>query len=314
MRIRIYDKERDRDVWDRLAAESRQGTLLHRRAYMDYHSDRFRDCSLIAERDGKPLALLPADISADGTLHSHRGLTYGGWLTPTAHFDGTDMLRLFEAWREWCLERGIGQIVYKPVPHIYHKLPAEEDLYALFRVGAELRSVNLSSAIYLRANPGMNTQQKRHLKKATALNPGIWETQDACEFMEVVANCLKERHGVHPVHTAREMQALKDAFPEGIRMFLCGAEGEPEAAACVYDTNGVAHTQYLATTEAGRRNGTLTFLLSRLIDDTFGGCRWFDLGTSNEDGGRILNEGLLHQKYGLGARGIAYATYTWRLQ
>ncbi|MDE7411963.1 MAG: GNAT family N-acetyltransferase, partial [Paramuribaculum sp.] len=72
----------DRELWNSLVTDSRQGTMLHKREYMDYHSDRFTDCSLIALRRDKPVAILPANITDDGTLHSHQGLTYGGWLTP----------------------------------------------------------------------------------------------------------------------------------------------------------------------------------------------------------------------------------------
>lgn len=308
MTIRRFTPDDD-PLWDNFVSASRQGTLLHKRAYMDYHSDRFRDCSLIAERNGSPIALLPANLSADGILYSHQGLTYGGWLTPAAHFDGSDMLRIFDSWLEWCRSRDIHSIVYKPVPHIYHRVPAEEDIYALFRFGAGIKTVNLSSAIDLNSNPGMNKLQKRHLKKASSLNPWIRETSDAEEFMKLVETCLKERHDAAPVHSARELNLLKESFPGQIRLFLSGTSVEPEAAVCIYDSNGVAHTQYLATTPSGRENGILTYLLHNLISEVFCSGRYFDLGTSNEDAGRVLNEGLLHQKYGLGARGIAYPIF-----
>ena len=310
--IRRYEPE-DAMLWDRLVAESRQGTMLHMRGYMDYHADRFRDCSLVALRKGKPTCLLPANIRADGTLCSHGGLTYGGWLTPLSHFDGSDMLTLFEIWKEWCRENGIRQIIYKAVPHIYHKIPAEEDLYALFRFGATLETVNLSTVIDMRNNPGFNTLQKRHFKKASMHNPWINETSNASEFMPILQECLQIRHDASPVHTEAELQMLKDRFPLGIRLFLAGTGIEPEAAVCIYHTNSVAHCQYIATSESGRENGTLTYLMHHLIHKVFSGNRYVDFGTSNEDGGRILNSGLLHQKTGLGGRGIAYQIFRLNL-
>ena len=48
--------------WDEFARMSRNGTMLHQRGYMDYHSDRFKDCSLVALHEGKLCALLPACI------------------------------------------------------------------------------------------------------------------------------------------------------------------------------------------------------------------------------------------------------------
>ncbi|MCM1519930.1 MAG: GNAT family N-acetyltransferase [Lachnoclostridium sp.] len=298
----------DARLWDKIVSESRQGTMLHFRGYMDYHADRFQDCSLIACRRGKPIAILPANRT-DGNLYSHQGLTYGGWLTPKSHFDGADMLSLFETWLRWCRDNGINRIFYKPIPHIYHRIPAEEDIYALFRFGASPWVTNLSSVIDMRNMQAINTQQKRYLKKSTSLHPWIRETQDVAEFMPVLERCLAERHGVVPVHTCGELQQLKDRFPEQIRIFLCGTTAETEAVVCMYDTAGVAHCQYIATTEMGRRNGTLTFLFHHLITETFAGSRYFDFGISNEDAGRILNSGLLHQKTGLGGRGITYSSF-----
>lgn len=312
--IRRYGPE-DAKLWDRLAADSRQGTLLHLRGYMDYHSDRFQDCSLIALRKGKPTAILPANIDSEGTLRSHQGLTYGGWLTPLSHFDGTDMLKLFEIWIEWCRANNINEIIYKATPHIYHRIPAEEDIYALFRFGASIETVNLSTVIDMREIPSFNTQQKRHLKKASAANPWIRESDSVAEFMPILKECLKERHDATPVHTEAELHLLKDRFPRGIRLFLAGTGTctLPEAAVCIYDTNSVAHCQYIATSDAGRQNGVLTYLFHHLIHSVFADHRYFDFGTSNEDSGRILNSGLLHQKTGLGGRGVAYQIFRIKL-
>lgn len=309
--IRRYGGK-DAALWDRLVAESRQGTLLHLRGYMDYHADRFRDSSLIACRKGTPVAVLPAN-RLDGGLCSHQGLTYGGWLTPMSHFDGNDMLSLFEAWIGWCGDNGVGEIFYKTVPHIYHRLPAEEDLYALFRFGATPWITNLSAVVDFRKVPPMNTQQRRNLKKSFSVSPWVRETKDVDEFMPVIIECLAERHGATPVHTREELQALKDRFPNNIRLFLCGSGLSPEAAVCIYDTVGVAHCQYIATTGEGRENGTLTFLFHHLITETFASRRYFDFGTSNEDAGRVLNAGLLHQKTGLGGRGVAYQSFRLKI-
>lgn len=161
----------------------------------------------------------------------------------------------------------------------------------------------------MRDNPGFNTLQKRHLKKSSMLNPWLRESTNTAEFMPILQECLRNRHDAAPVHTEAELQTLKNRFPHGIRLFLAGTGTEPEAAVCVYDTNSVAHCQYIATSESGRENGTLTYLMHHLIHEVFSENRYFDFGTSNEDSGHILNSGLLHQKTGLGGRGIAYQIY-----
>ena len=130
--------------WNELARLCRNSTFQHQRGYMDYHSDRFTDCSLIALHNGKPRALLPANVDGD-TLWSHRGLTFGGWLVPLKHFDITVMIEVMDATVAWMKDNGLKRLVYKAVPHIYHRYPCEEDLYALFRHHASLLETNVST-------------------------------------------------------------------------------------------------------------------------------------------------------------------------
>ena len=77
--------------WDEFVASCVNATFMHQRPYMDYHSNRFSDCSLMAYDEGKLLAVLPANRKLS-TLYSHQGLTYGGWLYRQKHFDGTVMM------------------------------------------------------------------------------------------------------------------------------------------------------------------------------------------------------------------------------
>ncbi|MDE6206191.1 MAG: hypothetical protein K2M55_00085, partial [Muribaculaceae bacterium] len=53
------------EAWDEAVRASRNGIFQHLRGYMDYHSDRFADRSLVAldERD-RIVALLPAHAGA----------------------------------------------------------------------------------------------------------------------------------------------------------------------------------------------------------------------------------------------------------
>ena len=53
--------------WDDFIGRSRNGTFLLRRGYMDYHSDRFVDCSWVVRRRGGIRAVLPANILLKAT-------------------------------------------------------------------------------------------------------------------------------------------------------------------------------------------------------------------------------------------------------
>ena len=162
MRINRYSPELVAP-WNEFVGQSKNGTFLFHRSYMDYHPDRYLDCSLVVLNDDEQIvALLPASRRSD-VLVSHEGLTYGGFVS-TAGMSTRRMLNIVQACLENVREAGISHIVYKCVPHVYHSLPAEEDTYALFRLGAMSTRRELSSAIDTRLTPPLQHRRMRALR------------------------------------------------------------------------------------------------------------------------------------------------------
>ena len=295
--------------WDEFARQSRNGTLLHQRGYMDYHRDRFNDCSLVAMREGKVCALLPACVDGD-TLWSHRGLTYGGWLVPHKHFDATVMLEVMDAACQWMGNHGLHRLVYKPVPHIYHRYPCEEDLYALFRHHAALVETNISTTIDLTCPLPLDRGNKSGANAARKAGIQVGPSEDWHGYWQLLSSLLDERYGTRPVHTLDEMLLLQGRFPEGIKLYTATQQGELLAGVVMYLSTPVAHCQYIGASPQGKDSKALTLLFEYLIAESQRlGFRYFDFGISNEDHGRYLNEGLVRQKSRLGGRGIAYNTF-----
>ena len=295
--------------WDEFARNSRNGTLLHQRGYMDYHSDRFKDCSLVAKREGKLCALLPACVEGD-TLWSHRGLTYGGWLMPLKHFDATVMVEVMDMACPGMADNGIHRLVYKAVPHIYHRYPCEEDLYALFRHHAQLIETNISTTIDLTCPLPLDRGNKSGANAARKAGIQVGPSEDWEGFWRLLSSLLDERYGTRPVHTLDEMQLLQGRFPEGIRLYTATLDGELLAGVVMYLSQPVAHCQYIGASPQGKESKALTLLFEHLIGESQRlGYRYFDFGISNEDHGRYLNEGLVRQKSRLGGRGIVYNTF-----
>src|SRR5688572_14617309 len=119
--------------WNDFVNVARNGTFLHNRKFMEYHSDRFPDASYVVRKKGKIEALIPGTIR-DEVFCSHLGLTYGG-VVIDRDISMVDVLRIFELLNFDLTHRGVKRVRFKPVPSIYHQFPAEEDLYALFRNG-----------------------------------------------------------------------------------------------------------------------------------------------------------------------------------
>lgn len=310
--IEPYDS-RHAQEWDRLVDASRAPSFLLRRGYMDYHADRFADCSLIARRGegGAPVALLPACAGpGDGTVWSHRGLTYGGWVTAARHVGPDTMMELFEGAADIFRSMGFTTLIYKPIPHIYARYPAEDDLYALFRLGASTHYVMASSAYPLEEPLLSRASTMQAADRARSMGYTVGADDDYATAWRLLTSTLAARHDAAPVHSPAEMTLLAARFPVEIRLFTArDAAGEMQAMTVAYVTPRVVHTQYMATSEAGRRDGALSLLASSLPALTGRTGGWIDFGTSNEDGGLTLNTGLARQKAGLGGRTIAYTAY-----
>lgn len=296
--------------WDEAVSASRNGTFMHLRDYMDYHSDRFNDMSLVARNNGNVLAVLPACREGD-TLYSHRGLTYGGWLMPLRHFDVTTMLQVWNMMIDLLREHGIKRIVYKPVPHIYHRYPAEEDLYAVFRNGGVLVASNISATINLDEPLPFDRGNKSNVNTAVRNGVVVSESDNWQGYWQVLDGLLMEKYGKHAVHSLEEIKLLHSRFPENIKLYTASQGDEVLAGVVMYYCGSeVAHSQYIASSEHGRELKALPLLFDFLIKQAGDeGYRYFDFGISTEQDGMYLNEGLVSQKCRMGGRGIVYNTY-----
>lgn len=299
------------DEWNLLVDRSRNGTFLHCREYMDYHSDRFDDCSIIA-RNGKGniVAELPAN-RMENTLFSHSGLTYGGWLL-SKDANAAIMVDIWEKTIEYLRGENISKLVYKPVPYIFHRYPADDDIYGLVRMGAQISSSFVSSAILLSDPIPFASTPHWAVNKARRAGFEVHRSSDFQAFFAILTSVLERRHNAVPVHSLEEMEMLVSRFPENIRLYGVFEGTTMIAGTILYITDSVVHTQYIASSPRGFETRALPLLFASLIEEySADGKRcYFDFGTSNEQGGAVLNTGLLEQKCSFGARAIAYNTFT----
>lgn len=306
MDILRYSPDHARD-WDAFVDNSRNGTFLFRRGYMDYHSDRFTDHSLMAISSGKLVAVLPAN-ERDGTLWSHQGLTYGGWVFGDK-MRAAMMLEVFDAMRGYLTALGsIDRLVYKAVPKIYHRLSSDEDLYALFRSGAQLIRRDIATVIAPGVRLPLRSGTKGNIKKAVKHGVSPRPSDDLAGYHALLCDVLG-RHGATPVHSLDELSLLMERFPDHIRLYGAYLGGHLLAGALIFETAQVAHTQYLASSDTGRSVGALDLLLDWLICEVYPGKPWFSFGTSTEEGGTVLNEGLIAQKEGFGGTSFVHDFY-----
>lgn len=323
-----YTQDRQPE-WDAFVKVSRNGTFLFLRAYMDYHSDRFTDHSLMYYNEKRKLiAILPASShnpspithhplpTTPTTLHSHQGLTYGGFiLAPRVH--SAEVGEMFDLTLSYLRENGFTEWYYKQMPGIYHQLPSEDDEYWLWRHGAQLTVCNLATTVPLNDVRLTLTDKCRMRRQRQAMQHGFHIDHEGSldTIWAIIQESLAAHHNATPVHTLEEMKLLHDRLPDNIRtLTVKDDEGNDLAGAVLYCSSQVVHVQYAHATLRGYDLHVMDYLYFALIDgfQKEGRYKYFDFGTSNEDAGRFLNANLVAQKEGFGGRGIAYKT--WRLE
>jgi hypothetical protein len=300
----------DANAWDALVGRSRNGNLLHRRGYMDYHADRFVDRSLMIERNGEAMGVFPASVR-DNTVTSHGGLTYAG-LISTHALRAESTLAVFDRMASHYRALGVERVVYKAVPHVFHACPAEEDLYALHRLGARLVRRDLSSAIALQETFHFTPGRRHAVDKARKAGIQLQAAADPEAFHALLSDVLR-KHDTVPTHSLPELRLLQSRFPQHIVLHEARIEGALLAGVVVYDFGRVVHTQYMAVSEEGRRLDALSLLLAELIENTYAARVYFTFGISTEQAGQVLNGGLVAQKEYFGARAVVHDFYEWLL-
>lgn len=319
-----------REAWNRFVQESKQGTFLIDRNFMDYHADRFFDCSLLVYgddvdesdvTDDSLIALFPANWrEEEKTVYSHQGLTYGGLITKSS-ITQTEVMQIMQKilmYYEGYL--GAKAMVYKPIPYIYSRVPAQEDLYALFRARGQLENRSVATVVSTAHPLNMRTLRIRQAKKA--LEHGFYierikdaDSQSLAEYWSILESVLMEYHQAKPVHTLEEIALLMHRFPKQIKLFVVrNTDRQIVSGIVVFETDLVAHVQYIASAAEGRKYGALDLLLRHLCNEKYKDKDYVDFGTSTENGGHFLNEGLIFQKEGFGGRAVCYDAYRVELK
>lgn len=307
LQLKIYKilkySSQNASQWNAFVSNSKNGTFLHNRNFMDYHSDRFNDFSLIVLDNQKWVAILPANISKN-EVHSHQGLTYGG-LIYDEKLKLESVILVLKAILNFLNNEKINKLHIKTIPAIYHKKPAEEINYALFLANAKLVRRDSLSVLDLQQTNELSKLRKRNINKIKAENDlsVVWNNTFKPFWETILTPNLEKKFNTKPVHSLDEIEKLFKNFPENIHQFDLYKNNELICGATIFETETVVHAQYIAGNEG------LDYLFNHLINDHFENKKFFDFGISNEQQGRKLNMGLSNFKQSFGASTIVHDCY-----
>lgn len=297
--VRKYQPS-DYALWNDFISQAKNATFLFHRDFMEYHKDRFEDYSLLVFEDEKLMAVLPANKVND-TIHSHQGLTYGGMLSSEKMKLKTS-LPLFKSILFFLNQSGIEKLFLKELPAFYASKASDEMRYFMFLTEARLYRRDLLSVLDLSQELKLSKDRRDGIKRGVKNNLIVQETDDFTSFWnEILIPNLAQKHGTKPVHTLAEIKLLQSKFPQNIRQFNVYHEGEIVAGTTIFETETVAHSQYISSNYAKNELGSLDFLHYKLITEVFHSKKYFDFGISNENQGRNVNAGLSYWKESFGS-------------
>lgn len=332
MKIIPYSVNR-RDAWNKFVTESKNGSFMLQRSYLDYSPTQLFDCSLMVyeglqqetnEDDAlhshdNLLAIFPGNWNEqEACVCSHQAVPFGGLIVkPDAtQQEVEEMMRCIVQYYANLMQAK--RLIYKSTPHIFHSTPCEDDLFTLTQMGATLTERRISTVLNLRAPLKMPTLRQQQARKA--IESGYYidrmaegDTETLTDYWTLLTEYMQTRYDMSPEHSLEEMQQLMSIFPRDIKLFLVRHGRDIVAGTIIFETKQVAHVQYIAFSKEGAEQGALDLLFRHLINERYKQMEYLDMGFSHGDDDAIYREQVT-RKEGFGGRSICYDTYSLSLE
>lgn len=295
------------EAWRSIVLVADNGHFMFERTYMEYHKERFEDCSFLVFQDEKLIGAFPGNIRGDA-WHSHGGLTFGGLLMLPKFNRISVVKEIYDALFATLIDLGVKTAFIKPVPWIYHRVPAEGEIYTLNSFAKKGCVTEVTTTADLRAEVKPSSLRIRGRKRALKAGFCVAQSDGYSSFWEILSARLQDKYDRAPVHSCEEIVLLASRFPEQIKLFVVEDKNAvPQGGAVIFETETVAHAQYISATPDGMNNGALDLLFLEIIEQYRSiGKRYFDFGISTENDGQYLNEQLASFKEGFGGRSVVH--------
>jgi len=297
-----------KDCWNSFVTEAKNSTFLFHRDFMDYHSDRFTDFSVLIFKDDELYAILPANM-VNNKVISHQGLTYGSFVLQ----DSAKLFYAFEAFKAMLAfyeSNGIQEIEIRVIPTFYNKMLSDELDYFLYKANARLIKKDVLMVIDYAHKLRFQKNRREGINKAIRANLELKVDSNFAGFWnEVLIPNLKSKHNVLPVHTLEEIELLASRFPDNIKQVNIYKDHKVVAGTTVFLTETTVHPQYVSGNVDKNSFGSLDLAYDYIINKMCEDKRYFDFNISSEDNGLKINEGLIFWKESCGARSHTANTY-----
>ncbi|WP_291727925.1 hypothetical protein [Bernardetia sp.] len=328
--IKKFDFKEDKKNWNTFIETNSEGHFFFETDYLFYHKERFDDFSLMFfDRKNELVCVLPACVEVMGSsvetttmaklsklLYSHKGLTFGGFIFKD---DLSFIVRqkcVFAALK-FLKENNFEKLILKPLPSYFNNNETIHRILNDKKINSQTVRVEANSVIELSTNTisKYSKRKQRNLQKAKKASLQVEKINYSTDFWHIIEHNLKTRYHISPVHSATEIQFLKDIFPQNIHFFVVKNSTQIMACSVAFIYQTTIHLQYMAATNEGKKVNALDFLIDEIIKNypNYFNKNSFDylsLGVSeNRDEKETINEGLFKWKEEFGAKVCSHFVY-----
>ncbi|MFN3969599.1 FemAB family protein [Flavobacterium sp.] len=305
--VRRYHSD-DFLLWNAFVGTAQNATFLFHRDFMEYHSDRFQDYSLLVFEGEKLVSILSANCTED-EVYSHGGLTYGGFvLGQTVGSDAFEMI--YTAVIDFLKTASKKQLIIKEMLPFYHQTETLNFADFFIDKGAKITGTKMNLAIDFKSDYSISKSKRKHYRRLQSEGLVVKKEDSFDAFWDkVLSPLLAEKYDTKPLHSLSEITFLKHKFPQNIEQYNLYRDEEILAGITIFKTQKVVKSQYGATTEKGKKHRALDYLFIHLIEEFSNTFDYFDMGTVDDHSDLGYNEGLLNQKKELGCELYSQNTY-----
>lgn len=310
--LRIFQYQAQwKNAWDKLVASESNSALIHFRDYMEYHSDRYQDHSLICLQESRLFAVLPASL-AGNRLISHQGLTFGGWIyNEQLTEDQLDILD--QALLEYLHQTSLDSVLIKEIPDFFFPntwKPRQK--LSKFKFDSVIQKKHKN--FYALSLPAEVKDRGKRWGARKAQKHGliVERSNDWKRFWyEILLPNLWQRHNARPVHSLEEMSYLVSKFPQSIQLWIVAKNDRILGGAVIYLHHNIVHCQYLSSSPGGRELRAMDLLLVTLIKE-FEKYSIFSFGTAISPKTGQEDPSLVSWKKSWGAKPFPTQVKTWK--
>ena len=318
----LSEKEKA-DVDKFIMAKNTNGEFINSLNYLSYHGKRFKEDSIVIRDKGshviKGVFLATAAADNPTTIVSHQGTTFAGPIYnlkdsyQTVNYVIRLMLSYYEEkYHNICIHVTPNYYAGQASGILDYVLLQNGYSYGMTALANIIRIENINSEEQLLEM--YETKRRNQVRKVLKSNEFVFRQVESIsrDVWERMANNLQERHHVHPTHTYEEINSLQVKLPGFIVPYeVRHVSGEYAAFGLIYKFKNVFHTQYLDMNYTYAADCPNLLLVHRLLmearKEKF---PVFSFGTSTENAGKYLNEGLWAYKSGYGGGSIILPVYS----